>query len=771
MANRQIGWSQEANLLYYISGQVDRVAQIIANASAGGVISFNTRSGVVTLLSSDVTSALGYTPVTNARTLTINGTAYDLSADRSWTIASGNIYNTNGSLTGNRTVTMGSFTLSFQRDVFINTVRFGTGASNDALSVAAGGLALNAATTGSSSNVAVGYSALYSLTTAASCIGIGYRALYAYQTGDSNVAIGGSSLQSLTTGGSNVALGSATAPSLTFGQGNVIIGGGAAFNLTSSEYNTIIGRTSGSGITTGANNTIIGARVTGLSATLDSNVIISDGNGNQRINSDNLGRVGINTGVTITASAQFEIISTTRGFLAPKMSTAQKNAISTPVAGLQVYDTNLNSLNVYDGSSWIALGAGGGGGMAIGGSITSATAGSVLFAGTAGVLAQNNANFFWDNTNIRLGLAINAPTSTLHILGTQTLQTLTQTITFNNRYITGSDGRNIFLGGGGASITGGAGATSSYNNSFGYQALLSLTTGYYNHAFGFEAGYSTTTGLNNAAFGMRALKANVSGGDNAAFGGNALQNNTSGNNTAIGSQSMITNTGGNYNTAVGFESLKNNTNGVYNTGIGAQALLSTNTGNYNVALGLQAGYGSGGNANTTGSNNIFIGYQSVGASATESNRTWIGNSSTTSTWLGGNLLLGSTTNGAERLQVTGTALITGDTQINGVLRETVTANRQTASYTLALTDRGKLVEMNVASANNLTVPASGTVNFPVGTKIDIAQYGAGQTTVVAAATVTVRSAGGALKLSNQYSGATLVKIATDEWYLFGNITT
>ena len=36
-----------------------------------------------------VTTALGYTPVTNARTLTINGTAYDLSADRSWTIAAG----------------------------------------------------------------------------------------------------------------------------------------------------------------------------------------------------------------------------------------------------------------------------------------------------------------------------------------------------------------------------------------------------------------------------------------------------------------------------------------------------------------------------------------------------------------------------------------------------------------------------------------------------------------------------------------------------------
>ena len=101
---------------------------------------------------------------------------------------------------------------------------------------------------------------------------------------------------------------------------------------------------------------------------------------------------------------------------------------------------------------------------------------------------------------------------------------------------------------------------------------------------------------------------------------------------------------------------------------------------------------------------------------------------------------------------------------------TLTTNRQTASYTLALSDRGKLVEMNVATANNLTVPLNSVIAFPIGTKIDLSQYGAGQTTVVATGGVTVRSAGGALKLALQYSGASLVKIATDEWYLFGDIT-
>jgi len=53
----------------------------------GGVTSFNTRTGAITLTSSDVTTALGFTPVTNARTLTINGLTQDLSDNRSWTVS------------------------------------------------------------------------------------------------------------------------------------------------------------------------------------------------------------------------------------------------------------------------------------------------------------------------------------------------------------------------------------------------------------------------------------------------------------------------------------------------------------------------------------------------------------------------------------------------------------------------------------------------------------------------------------------------------------
>ena len=102
---------------------------------------------------------------------------------------------------------------------------------------------------------------------------------------------------------------------------------------------------------------------------------------------------------------------------------------------------------------------------------------------------------------------------------------------------------------------------------------------------------------------------------------------------------------------------------------------------------------------------------------------------------------------------------------------TVVANRQTDSYTLALTDAAKAVEMNKATANNLTVPQNSSVAFPVDTVVEVFQYGAGQTTFVADTNVTIRSSGGKLKLTGQYSGASLRKIATNEWALVGDIAT
>ncbi|MBJ7382992.1 MAG: hypothetical protein JHC55_00700, partial [Mycolicibacterium sp.] len=100
----------------------------------------------------------------------------------------------------------------------------------------------------------------------------------------------------------------------------------------------------------------------------------------------------------------------------------------------------------------------------------------------------------------------------------------------------------------------------------------------------------------------------------------------------------------------------------------------------------------------------------------------------------------------------------------------VVANIRTASYTLVLSDAAKVIEMNVATANTLTVPLNSSVAFPIGTVLEVHQYGAGQTTIAATGGVTIRTDGG-LKIAAQYGSAALRKRATDEWVATGNLTT
>lgn len=102
-------------------------------------------------------------------------------------------------------------------------------------------------------------------------------------------------------------------------------------------------------------------------------------------------------------------------------------------------------------------------------------------------------------------------------------------------------------------------------------------------------------------------------------------------------------------------------------------------------------------------------------------------------------------------------------KLEGLVTDTTTAR------TLALTDLGKAVEMDNASANTLTVPPNSSVAFAVGTYIPIIQKGAGQTTIAAGAGVTIRSRGTRLKLAGQYAQAGLLKRGTDEWVLAGDL--
>ena len=103
-------------------------------------------------------------------------------------------------------------------------------------------------------------------------------------------------------------------------------------------------------------------------------------------------------------------------------------------------------------------------------------------------------------------------------------------------------------------------------------------------------------------------------------------------------------------------------------------------------------------------------------------------------------------------------------------------NAQTGTtYTLVLGDAGQLVTFNNASAIAVSIPTNASVAFPVGTRIDVAWItGAGQPTISATTpgTTTVKSTGATAaspKLSAVNAGASLVKIATDVWMVFGSI--
>lgn len=97
---------------------------------------------------------------------------------------------------------------------------------------------------------------------------------------------------------------------------------------------------------------------------------------------------------------------------------------------------------------------------------------------------------------------------------------------------------------------------------------------------------------------------------------------------------------------------------------------------------------------------------------------------------------------------------------------TMTANTVTDNYTLVLTDAGKVVEMNAATAKQITVPANADVGFGIGTVVEVYQMGAGTLTIAGDTGVTVRNAG---DLAGPYATASLRKRGTDEWVLSGEM--
>lgn len=332
--------------------------------------------------------------------------------------------------------------------------------------------------------------------------------------------------------------------------------------------------------------------------------------------------------------------------------------------------------------------------------------------------------------------------------------------------------------------------TTTSSTAFGYKALTALTTGLGNTAVGFSAlaavttaasntavGYNAlalNTGADNAAMGYRALAANTSGINNTAFGSTTLPaNQTGSNNTAIGAQSSTLSTGS-ANTAVGSATLNVNTTGTSNVAIGHQSLNANKTGNsntavgtttmrllrsgnsntafgynsldsittasFNTAIGMQAGTKiANGLADSTGSNSVFVGYDTRAAADGQtnqnvignqavgngSNTTTLGNTSTVGTYIaGGGLILPyAAKTGTYAILTTdylinctsGTFTVTLPTAVGVTGRSYEIVNSGSGTITIATTSSQTFVNIN-ATPTTLTlgaVAAAAIVDYQV----------------------------------------------------------
>jgi len=890
LSNRSLAFQTEGS--YRLTLNQDGTVRLNAYTT-DGFVKFSGSNGTLVV---DTTS---YT--TTARTLTINGTSYDLSADRSWTIPSANIYNSDGTLTADRTVTSNGNSLTIlggkeliagdqtalqlktsstgkQLSLYLINTNTTTGKTYEIrseidgtfrirdltqtafLRTSTGKISIgNIAPLGNADISLFGYtnsSGILKITGAGGSVdGNGLELFflsntsYAYSFDRSgniwrNIEVGalsttfrsnGSTSMTLTAAG-RLLLGTTTESTYLLdvnGTAKVSMGLRVSGPITSSQYFNI-GTGTGNAVFYWSSYVF---QIGGVKTCVENLIADPSGTsgGANRANSsvDSRGylvtdSIGIGTTTSaINASAIAQIDSTTKGFLPPRMTNAQRAAISSPAIGLIVYQTDsVEGTYEYTSSGWRIINTGG----SVSGSgttnnlpkWTSSTAlGNSIIDddGTSASVALATGGAFNIKYLSAIKLAFTGGTGFGSIDVPVGLDFLIRPdsvtkfkLTSTGKLLLGSttDSGDFTL-----QVTGNASFSANIKAAYyGFPDINGYTTGMKSPAaetISFQAGgneYVRITSVGNVGIGttspisplhvvggVRTVINSLVGGDslfsaiNGVSNGYRIQVDSSNNiiytwSTGTNYEAMRIASGGNVligsTTDAGYK-LDVNGTGRFLGSVGIKTVTpyAPSTFSLDVNGGLLIKNATGTAAQLTiidadpslGGNNAFVQQTVGGTSGTSyvSIQGYYGLSVAGSTPIrlnpsGGNVLIGTTTNNGSALQVS------GDASISGVFRETVTTNRQSASYSLALTDNGKLVEMNVASANNLTVPLNSSITFPVGTKIDISQYGAGQTTVVATGGVTVRSAGGALKLAAQYSGATLVKIGTDEWYLFGDIT-
>ena len=312
-----------------------------------------------------------------------------------------------------------------------------------------------------------------------------------------------------------------------------------------------------------------------------------------------------------------------------------------------------------------------------------------------------------------------------------------------------------------SSLTGVTQSATPFETSLGHQAG-NVTTGVKNTWIGYRSGANTTSGTDNTAVGYISLQGNTTGILNVAVGSEALTRNTSGSiNIAIGYRACDQTTTANYNTAIGIYALRDNSVGENNVAVGPYSLAPA-TGSDNTAVGYFAGdnvttgtqnvfLGSNAGNTTTGSNNIIVGYNAAASAAAVSNEITFGNASIT------------------KLRVPGLSI---DWDVNAVPFRNIPQNSQSAAYTAVIGDAGKHILHPSAdtTARTFTIPANGSVAYPIGTALTfINQNGAG-TVTIAITTDTMRLAGAGTTGSRTLAAngvATAIKITSTEWIISG----
>lgn len=125
------------------------------------------------------------------------------------------------------------------------------------------------------------------------------------------------------------------------------------------------------------------------------------------------------------------------------------------------------------------------------------------------------------------------------------------------------------------------------------------------------------------------------------------------------------------------------------------------------------------------------------------------------------------TDGSLKLRSDGT--LSNYAPINDTRFTTIASTTHSGNYSFALSDAGTCVEGTGATAQTFTIPAHTSVAFPVGTVMEVFQFGSGQITIAGDVGVTLLSDGGKVATAGQYATISLRQRAINVWVLSGDL--